>query len=204
MCSDSSSSKSKVFRGDDDSLVDVLIAACHEHKAPSAPLPGFGRELQPYFDENEDVPLPSNCGRKPSSSSPKRNVPRAPARQDSKVSATHKAAGPARRAAAATANNTAASTIAVAGKASASNAVMSANAKGGSNKRGISPMTGSSPPACPGMFSSPNPQELPKPSSKLFKRATSPAPGQNSLLGAAAGCGPIIMPAASMSVYVRA
>jgi len=47
------SSSSGVFRGDDELLVDALIAASQEparRAAESAPLPGFGRDLVPYFD----------------------------------------------------------------------------------------------------------------------------------------------------------
>lgn len=64
--------KSAVFRGDHEDLLDHLVSACHEHKA-NKPMPGFGRELVPFFGPGEDVtPLPvrsyASCGNTFSSS----------------------------------------------------------------------------------------------------------------------------------------
>ena len=42
------------FQGDDDILVDRLVAASRkgEERGAGEPLPGFGRDLAPFFDEN--------------------------------------------------------------------------------------------------------------------------------------------------------
>lgn len=49
------------FKGDDDLMVDRLVSACaQQKKAAAAPLPGFGRELVPYFVPGDDEPSHSN------------------------------------------------------------------------------------------------------------------------------------------------
>jgi hypothetical protein len=47
--------KPDIFMGDDESLVDRLIASCEAHKTftPTQLLPGFGRDLVPYYGEGE-------------------------------------------------------------------------------------------------------------------------------------------------------
>lgn len=46
-----------MFRGDDEGLLDQLVAACHEHKGPKPLLPGFGRELTPFTDFEGENPV---------------------------------------------------------------------------------------------------------------------------------------------------
>eukprot|EP00798_Chlamydomonas_sp_ICE-L_P004570 gene4570-14750_t len=214
---------SKVFRGDNDCLVDQLIAACHEHKEVStAPLPGFGRELQPYFAEGEFVPplrlrsLPQNSGSNNSTraSSPKQQAGPAPANKkaapsgpqvikadSNQPSCTTSPAPPTKKAASsgrqvikadnnqpscatspAPANKKAASSVPQVIKAD--NNQPSCMKKPLDNSSRVkknlaqskypTSMANVSLPACPGIFSSPNPRELPVPSMNLFKRATSP------------------------------
>ncbi len=47
--SDPRAAPSQFWAGDADHLIDDLVAAC-ESKPVLAPLPGFGRELVPFFD----------------------------------------------------------------------------------------------------------------------------------------------------------
>jgi hypothetical protein len=44
----------RVFRGEGDLMVDALIAASQEKAYNTAPMPGYGRDLVPYFDANGD------------------------------------------------------------------------------------------------------------------------------------------------------
>jgi hypothetical protein len=53
--------KEGYFKGDEDLMVDRLVSACaQQKKAAAAPLPGFGRELVPYFVPGDDEPSHSN------------------------------------------------------------------------------------------------------------------------------------------------
>lgn len=157
-----SAKSSKVFRGDDDSLVDQLIAASQEHKISTAPLPGFGRELKPYFEEGEFVPPPSAVKRT------------SPARTDTPVSSD-----PAQRANNFSIASAAPVSAPVLGKKKKSMTVdiVKKNVTKGKFPCAPPPVQATpGAPACPGIFSSPNPQLLPKPSLSLLKRATSPPP----------------------------
>eukprot|EP00798_Chlamydomonas_sp_ICE-L_P016896 gene16896-23172_t len=159
---------SKLFRGDDDVLVDQLISASMEHKTvPDVPLPGFGRDLQPYFAEGEFVPPPSPVVRKSSKDSCKNSSrstsPKAQPMPASKGSMNMKTLAP----------NSASGAARPYNKPSKLDQNC-ATRRGTSPKKNAynAPIDLSSQPACPGMFSSPNPRELPKPSMTLFKRAT--------------------------------
>lgn len=44
--------KPGIFRGDADSMVDDLIAACEKHSAGSCVYSGFGRQLVPWTDDS--------------------------------------------------------------------------------------------------------------------------------------------------------
>eukprot|EP00798_Chlamydomonas_sp_ICE-L_P007233 gene7233-341_t len=135
-----------VFRGDNDELVDQLIAACREHRAsPATPLPGFGRALKPYFADEECVPLPSGNKQRPYSMS----------HSDDSCSKRLRNRG-------------------TSPKKVTSTKRFSAPPFPGACHEKTMPFAA---PACPGIFSSPNPRELPTPSMTLFKRATSPSSG---------------------------
>eukprot|EP00798_Chlamydomonas_sp_ICE-L_P007238 gene7238-347_t len=156
---------SKVFRGDNDCLVGQLIAACHEHKEVStAPLPGFGRELQPYFAEGEFIPLPSA----PRMHSGSNNSTRAssPRQQAAPAPANKRAALAGRQVTKANINH-----LPCTMKPLDSSCHAKKNLAQSKYPQLVAPV---SVPACPGIFSSPNPRELPVPSMNLFKRATSP------------------------------
>eukprot|EP00798_Chlamydomonas_sp_ICE-L_P007237 gene7237-346_t len=162
---DQTPAASKVFRGDNDCLVDQLIAACHEHKeASSAPLPGFGRELQPYFAEGDFIPPPSalrmisGSNNSTRASSPKQQAAPAPA---------NKRAAPTGRPVTKANNNQ----LPCPKKPLDSSCRAKKNLAQSKYPQLVAPV---SVPACPGIFSSPNPRELPVPSMNLFKRATSP------------------------------
>lgn len=46
---------SKVFRGEGDLMVDALVAASQAKPSmANGPMPGFGRDLVPYFDPGAD------------------------------------------------------------------------------------------------------------------------------------------------------
>lgn len=44
----------KVFRGEGDLMVDALVAASQARPVVNGPMPGFGRDLVPYFDPGAD------------------------------------------------------------------------------------------------------------------------------------------------------
>lgn len=153
-----SATTSKVFRGDGDDLVDALVEACKPVSRPS--LEGFGRTLTPYFGSSEPLGQEESGSAKPSNKrkgSPPNLQRTRPASSDKLPSQTGLSklprSNPVKQATA------------------ASTAVLKKKVTQGLLAAAAEAPTSSSSFACPRIFSSPKPCEVPLPSSRLLMRA---------------------------------
>jgi hypothetical protein len=70
--------KTKVFRGEGDLMVDALISASRVKDSSSAQMPGFGRDLVPYFDPGAASWDESGVNTGGDAAPPNRHVPSLP------------------------------------------------------------------------------------------------------------------------------
>eukprot|EP00195_Chlamydomonas_chlamydogama_P008311 CAMPEP_0202907250 /NCGR_PEP_ID=MMETSP1392-20130828/41829_1 /ASSEMBLY_ACC=CAM_ASM_000868 /TAXON_ID=225041 /ORGANISM="Chlamydomonas chlamydogama, Strain SAG 11-48b" /LENGTH=197 /DNA_ID=CAMNT_0049596063 /DNA_START=219 /DNA_END=812 /DNA_ORIENTATION=+ len=170
----SANKASKTFRGDHEGLIDHLLEVCHEHKTrPSAEYTGFGRELVPYFSEEQPLPMDASNRRKPVEANSPQRLQKGRKNSPPTARASSARDFPSRRAA---------KTSDFTCEVSSARFPSSPISTGGRKSADVSPpprsvFMGSSPPAgaavCPGIFSSPKPETLPMPTTGLLKRATS-------------------------------